>query len=651
MKKIESAPKEILEIDDFGVTVSDMGVQLKVWAPCAIRVKAAIYDESDDLFRSEILMNPVGSGVFELVLSHDYLNKYYTYIITSAETDYEVVDPYAVASGVNSEKAMIVDLSETNPQGWEEHDTPQPVDQNEAVVYELHVRDFSIDENSGMKNRGKYIAFTEFGTRIDGIKTGVDHLKDLGITHVHLLPVYDFKTVDEEREGGYNWGYDPALYNVPEGSYSTDAYDGRVRIIELKKCIMALHKAGIRVILDVVYNHTYESLHSSFNRLAPGYFYRLDDGGHFTNGSGCGNELATEHTIVRKFIIDSLKHWVQEYRVDGFRFDLLGLYDKETVRRIVHELKEMRPDLVLYGEPWIGWESGLAEKDRFLKTAQQGLDIGLFNDDFRNAIKGDNDGTGSGFVMERLDTKPWVELGIAASTKLPDGRVGFADRAIEVVNYVSAHDNLILWDKIEKTMPSYDYESKIKMHKLALSIVLTSFGMAFIQAGTEFVRTKHGHDNSYNAGDDVNKIDWSLKIKNADHCEYIKNLIAYRTRSGFFKWNDMEDIQNHLRFIQAPEGAIVYTISNGEGKDCIVIHNGTKMRRPIFLPEGVFTLIADHDHVYLENGRQYSTRGERPVHVEGFATMILEGHIDQVNSLEVRPLQKKKHPKVDVDLK
>lgn len=647
MKRIESAPKEILNIDDFGVTVSDTGVQLKVWAPCAIRVKAAIYEESDDLFRSEIPMNPVGNGVFELALSRDYLNKYYTYIITSAETDYEVVDPYAVASGLNSEKAMIVDLDLTNPEGWLEHEIPKAVKQNEAVVYEVHVRDFSIAENSGMTNKGKYIAFTEFGSHIDGIKTGIDHLKDLGVTHVHLLPVYDFKTVDESRRDGYNWGYDPALYNVPEGSYATDAHDGRVRIIELKKCIMALHEAGLRVVLDVVYNHTYESLHSSFNRLAPGYFYRVNKAGDFTNGSGCGNELATEHAIVRKFIIDSLKYWVMAYKVDGFRFDLLALYDKETVRSIVHELKKLRPDLILYGEPWIGWESSLPQEDRFLKTAQKGLDIGLFNDDFRNAIKGDNDGTGRGFAMEGLDSKPWVELGIAASTKLPDGRVGFADRAIEVVNYVSAHDNLVLWDKIEKAMSSYDYDSKIRMHKLALSIVLTSFGMAFIQSGTEFVRTKMGHDNSYNAGDDINKIDWALKIKNADHYEYIKNLIAFRKSSGFFKWNDINDLEAHLKFVQAPEGIIVYIISSGEGKDCIVIHNGTRMRRPIFLPEGVFQLIADHDHVYLENGREYSTRGERPVHVEGFSTTILQGRLDEVK--QVSP--KKKHPKVDVDLK
>lgn len=633
MKKILHAPKNILEIDDFGVTITNSGVQLKVWAPCAIRVKAAIYDEGDDLFRHEIPMESVGDGVFTLKLPLDYLNKYYTYIITSAETDYEVVDPYAVASGPNSQKAMIIDLSETNPQGWQGHYRPDPVKQNEAIVYELHVRDFSADDNSGMKHKGKYLAFTERGTLYNDLTTGVDHLKELGVTHVHLLPVFDFLTVDEYRDDEYNWGYDPGLYNNPEGSYATDALDGRVRIRELKACIMALHEAGIRVVLDVVYNHTYESLHSNFNRLAPGYFYRLDKDGDFANGSGCGNELATEHAVVRKFIIDSLIFWLDEYKVDGFRFDLLALYDKETVGEIVKEVKAVHPDAILYGEPWIGWESALPEKMRFLKSKQRGMDMGLFNDDFRNAIKGDNDGHETGFVMERYDAKPWVELGIAASTALPGDRKGYADRALEVVNYASAHDNLILWDKIEKAAGGYDFDHKLRMHRLALSIVLTSFGMAFLQSGTEFVRTKKGHDNSYNAGDEFNKIDWSLKDINMDHYEYIRKLIHFRKTSGFFKWNTREEIGEHLEFLSAPDGIIAYCIKSIDEKDCVIIHNGTHARRAVQVPEGIFTVVADHEKVDLKSDRKYSTRGERPVHVEPFSSLILVGHADMLTRM------------------
>jgi len=628
MKKTKRAPKEILEIDDFGVTITKNGVQLKVWAPCAIRVRVAIYDEGDDLFRREIPMESVGKGIFILILSKDFINKYYTYIITSAETDYEVVDPFAVAAGPNSEKAMIVDMSETNPDGWIGHTKPDPVNANEAILYELHIRDFSIDENSGMVSKGKYLAFTEEETTFENVSTGINHLKELGITHVHLLPVFDFKTVDEMRNDEYNWGYDPGLFNTPEGSYATDALDGRVRIRELKKCIMALHEAGIRVVLDVVYNHTYDSIHSNFNRLAPGFYYRTDEDGNFTNGSGCGNEMATENPLVRKFIIHSLKFWLDEYKVDGFRFDLLALYDQKTVKNIVKELKKIRPDVILYGEPWTGWESVLPHEKRFLKSTQRGLDIGLFNDDFRNALKGDNDGTGKGFVSEQVDMKPWVELGIVASTKLPVDRLGYADRALEVVNYVSAHDNLVLWDKIDKSAGQYDFLMKVRMHRLALTIVLTSFGTAFIQSGTEFMRTKQGHDNSYNAGDEINKLDWALKIKNITHFEFIRDLIEYRKNSGFFGWNSADDIEKHVDILNAQEGIILYRIRKSDGMDCIVIHNGTGTRKVVQAPEGIFKVILNHESVHLNSDHHFSTRGERPVHVEPFSSIILEGYID-----------------------
>jgi len=628
MKKKLEVPKSVLCINDFGVTIIDTGVQLKVWAPCAIRVRVAIYNSGDDLFRSEIPMISEGEGVYSLCLSHDYINKYYTYILTCAETDYEVVDPYAVASGPNSEKAMIIDLATTDPKRWHTHSRPDPIHPHEAILYELHVRDFSISENSGMENKGKYLAFTELNTNYKSISTGVEHLKELGITHVHLLPIYDFHTVDETGENEYNWGYDPALYNNPEGSYATSTHDGRVRIEELKMCIMALHEAGIHVVLDVVYNHTYHSVHSNFNRLAPGHFYRVNSKGEFTNGSGCGNELATEHLIVRKFIIDSLLFWLREYKVDGFRFDLLGLYDVRTVREIVKAMKLERPDIILYGEPWIGWESALPKKDQFLKSSQRGIDIALFNDDFRNAIKGDNDGEEKGFVMERSDQKPWVELGIAASTKLPGDRIGYADRAQEVVNYVSAHDNLVLLDKIDKVMGHSDFELKKKMHLLSLSIVLTSFGIPFIQAGTEFLRTKNGHENSYNAGDDINKIDWALKQIHMDHFEYVRGLIEFRKSSGFFKWNSAKEIEENLCVLQSPEGVIMYLIQGTKASSCLIIHNGTGLRRPVIAPSGQFKVIADMDAVDLNSTKGYSTRGERPIHIDPYSSMILVGHLD-----------------------
>jgi len=623
MKQILKAPKSVLETNDFGVTISETGVQIKVWAPCAIRARVAIYNEGDDLFRNEIPMESIGDGIFNLNLPLSYKNKYYTYIITSAETDYEVVDPYAVAAGPNSEKAMIIDLEDTNPTGWHSHDQPHAVKAHEALVYELHVRDFSSDPNSGMYNKGKYLAFTEKNTSFNGLKTGIDHLKELGITHVHLLPVYDFSSIDELDASAYNWGYDPELFNVPEGSYSTNPLEGHVRIQELKLCIMALHEAGIRVVLDMVYNHTYASSHSNFNRLAPGYFYRHTSDGSFSNGSGCGNELATERSLVRKFIIDSLLFWLKEYKVDGFRFDLMALYDVETVQEISRVLHENKPDILLYGEPWIGWESVLPETRRFVKTKQAGLKIALFNDDFRNAIKGDNDGHESGFVMGLTSTLQWVQLGIAASTELSGGRKGFAEKAEEVVNYVSAHDNLVLWDKIDKVCPSDTIEDKIRMHRLALAIVLTSFGVAFIQSGTEFLRSKKGHENSYNAGDEINKIDWISKSKHFNHFTYIKNLITFRRFSGFFKWNAYQEIKNNVSFLDTPEGIIGYEILNDNEDRCIVLHNGTRHRKPVQLPEGKFYLVANEVKVDLNSSKMFSTFGERPVHIEGFTTMIL----------------------------
>jgi pullulanase len=397
-----------------------------------------------------------------------------------------------------------------------------------------------------------------------------------------------------------------------------------VRVRELKEAIMALHEAGIRVVLDVVYNHTYDSLHSNLNRLAPNYFYRQNTEGGFSNGSGCGNELATERPVVRKFILDSLKYWLKEYKVDGFRFDLLGLYDTETVRIIANELRKERSDIILYGEPWVGGESGLDKELRFLKTKQKGLGIGLFNDDFRNAIKGDNDGTGKGFAFGALEEKPWVELGIVASTKLGDGRIGFARSADEVVNYASAHDNLVLWDKIEKACGVHPEHEKVAMHRLALSIVLTSFGMVFIQAGTEFVRTKLGHHNSYNAGDDINMLNWRHKHEYFDHYSFIKSLIEYRKQSGFFSLKSQEAIQNNVTFYKAPEGMILYEICQSPDKRCIIVHNGVSAVQTVHIPAGQYNVIARNGVFNGRKGPDIQIGTKTQVDVEPYSTLILE---------------------------
>lgn len=614
---------QVVQTQDFGLKWIDGKIQFKVWAPCAQKVTLAVYKEGDDFVREEFSMKGDAQNIFTTCLPSSYENWFYTYSLIAEDTSYEVVDPYAVASAVNSQKAMIVHLEATNPKGWENHIRPEPIPAQEAIIYEIHVRDFSISENSGMKNKGKYKAFTEMGTKYQNIKTGVDHLKELGVTHVHLMPIYDFATVDETQSHEYNWGYDPVLYNCPEGSYATNPYDGRVRIREVKEMIMALHEAGIRVILDVVYNHTFQVKHSNFNRLAPGHFYRRTDQGEFANGSGVGNELATEHPLVRKYIIDSLLFWLEEYQVDGFRFDLLALYDKKTVRDIVEAVHEKRPDAILYGEPWIGWESVLPENERFLKSAQRGLDIALFNDDFRNAIKGDNDGEKPGFVMGSHEEKPWVELGIVASTALPDGRYGYADRAAEVVNYVSSHDNLVLWDKISKSMKQESEEIKKKMHRLALSIVFTSFGISFLQGGTEFLRTKKGNANSYNAKDEVNQIDWKQKKEHEDHFCYIRDLIAFRKDSGAFSFNTKNDIEKNVSFLAMPDGVIGYQTTTKDKRLCIVVHSGRADEVEVAIPQGCYNQVANHENVDLSKTRLVEIKKSKTIKIPSYSTLIL----------------------------
>ncbi len=629
MKRQMIVPDTVLKCEDFGVTIHEKGVRIKTWAPCAIRVRIALYETGDDLFREELPMEKLKDGIFKIELPLKYVNYYYTYILTCAETDYEVVDPYAHSAGPNSQKAMIIDLKASNPEGWEKHRIPDAIPQHEAIIYEVHVRDFSANKCAGIKNRGKYLAFTERGTGCDKTPTGLDHLIELGITHVHLMPVSDYQTVDEYTSRNYNWGYDPVLFNVPEGSYCTDIHDGYARVRELKSAIMAMHEAGIRVVLDVVYNHTYESVHSNLNRIAPGYFYRHNADGSLSNGSGCGNELATERPAVRKFILDSLKYWLTEYKVDGFRFDLLGLYDVQTVKEIASELRAMRPDIILYGEPWVGGDSALPEADRFLKTKQVGLGVGLFNDDFRNAIKGDNDGVGRGFAFGLTDMKPWVELGIVASTEMKDGRKGFATSAEEVVNYASAHDNLVLWDKIEKTCGIYSENEKLAMHSLSLAIVLTSFGMTFIQAGTEFVRTKLGHHNSYNAGDDINMLDWRHKHEYIEHYEYIRGLIAFRRESDFFKWRTQKEIRDHVVFYKAPEGCILYEITGRGGKRCVIAHNGIPVSQEIHCPDGSYRIVAESGSYYGEKGAMLEIAGKDHIAVAPYTSLILEGVLPQ----------------------
>lgn len=606
MKTQMKITEELLGESAFGVRFYDNEIVLRVWSPVCDDMRVAIYEDDKTLRRYVFNMTCDKLGIWSLKLPIRFRDHYYTLLVSFGNQTYEIVDPYAVACGINSRRGMLVDVKRTNPQGWEEHKRPESKGKAATVLYEIHVRDFSIHPDSGMLQKGKYGAFTESGTTCDGNSTGLDHLRELGVTHVHLLPVYDFLTVDETKISEYNWGYDPSLFNVPEGSYSSNPSDGRVRIRELKQLIMALHEAGMRVILDVVYNHTYESVHSNFNRLVPDFWYRQDEHGNWTNGSGCGNELATEKPMVRKFILDSLLYWLETFNVDGFRFDLMGLYDVDTVKEISRVLHEKRPDILLYGEPWIGWESALPGEQRMAKGKQQGLNIALFNDDFRNAIKGDNDGTEIGFVQGRQDHTKWVKLGIAGSIPYRKGMAGFTCNASETVNYASSHDNLILSDKIDKTHGHLSDEDKLRMNRFALAIILTSFGIPFIQAGTEFGRTKMGHHNSYNAGDEINAINWHLKQENKMLYTYVSELIAFRKLYGFFSDTSAVFIRKHLIFKRAPDGVIVYTIRRRDRSRAFIVHNALKDPYTQRIPDGKWIVIAEGDTC--------SSKGIRHIH-------------------------------------
>lgn len=552
-----------------------------IWAPTQNHLKIAHYETARGLHRTLYDMSKDSDGVFKVTIKGDLHGTFYT-LITDDQS--EITDPYAISTNTNGIRSAIVDLNQTNPEGWNTHEIPKGNTLCDAIIYEMHIKDFTSHKTSGIHHKGKFLGLTESGTQFKHYTTGLDHLVDLGITHVHLLPVYDYLTVDEtdNSDTNYNWGYDPEHYNVPEGCYATNPEDPSVRIFELKKAIMALHEKGLKVVLDVVYNHTYRSHYSNFNVLVPGYYHRLTDDGNFSNGSGCGNEIASENPMVQKFIVESLKYWAQEYKVDGFRFDLMGLMDLKTVDVFMAELKKINPDILIYGEPWTGGLTTLPENQRVFKGAQIGKGYSLFNDDFRNALKGDNDGTEKGFIHGNKNSAHATLTGIVGSIPFDDHHIGFAGKAGESINYFNSHDNLILWDKILKSTENASFETLIRMNKLAFSILLTAQGIPFFHAGNEFLRDKKGHHNTYNASLKINAIDWENKAKHYGFYTYVRDLIALRKKYKCLRLSDAEAIKKRIHIIKDVsfsdliKNGIVYTIDQDETEDfhrLMIVHN------------------------------------------------------------------------------
>jgi len=608
----EFAEKYHYHGDDLGVTYSPSSSSFRVWAPTAEHVMLVTYPTGHDSEGEYHPMQKSVQGTWYLELPGDLHGVYYNYLVTIDGISAEAVDPYAKACGVNGMRGMVVDLERTNPEGWHELRTAPLQHFTDAIIYELHVRDFTIDQNSGVTNKGKYLGLTEQGTySTQKLATGLYHLKELGVTHVQLMPVFDFFTVDETKTTNpdYNWGYDPHNFSVPEGSYATDPYNGAVRIRELKQMIKALKEQGLRVIMDVVYNHTYLNHNSHLNIIVPGYYYRQDPHGNFHNGSGCGNELATERFMVRKMIVDSVCYWAKEYKIDGFRFDLMGLFDLATINEIRSRLNEIDPGIIMFGEGWVGGHSPLPDHVKAIKgNVRQLPGTGVFNDDFRDAIKGHVFfHEQPGFVNGATGMEESIKCGVVAATdhdQLDYSQVlyshfAWAAEPAQSINYNSSHDNLTLWDKLQKTNPGESQENLIAMHKLALALVLTSQGIPFLHSGSEFLRTKYGNHNSYNAGDRVNKIDWSRKARYFHVFRYVQGLILLRKTHPAFRMRTAEAIRDKLRFLPMPAGRMVgYTITDAEHdpwRQIVVIFNANPVPQTIALPESNWVVVVNKE--------------------------------------------------------
>ncbi|OJW17477.1 MAG: type I pullulanase [Mucilaginibacter sp. 44-25] len=602
---------------DLGVTYSPAKTLFKVWAPGASAVKLRLYANGEggtalktiDLTRKD-------NGTWAVSIPGNIKNRYYTFqVMQNGKWLQEAPDMYAKAVGVNGKRGMVVNLAQTNPGGWANDKKPALKNFTDIVIYETHVRDISVDPNSGIKHKGKFLGLAEVGTKSpDGLTTGLSHIKELGATHVHLLPSFDFASIDETKpsKGQYNWGYDPQNYNVPEGSYATNAYDGNVRISEFKQMVQAMHANGLRVVLDVVYNHTSDTENSVFNQFVPGYFYRKTALGQYANGTGCGNETASEQPMMRKFMIESVLYWAKEYHIDGFRFDLMGIHDIATMNALSDALHKYDPSIFIYGEGWTAGESALPENLRATKAHTYQLhQIAAFGDDMRDGLKGGfSDVKSKGFVSGQPGTAESVKFGIAGSVQHPQinytevnySKAPWAAQPSQAIDYVSCHDDNTLFDRLKIANPDATEEQLIKMDKLSQTAVLTAQGVAFLHSGAEFLRTKKGVANSYKSPDSINQIVWHRKAQYRQVYNYYKGLIALRKNHPAFRMPTAEMVQQHLKFNQTNDNDLIAFSLTGNAngdkwKNILVILNGNTSASEINLPGGKWTIAANGDKV------------------------------------------------------
>lgn len=589
---------------ELGALYEKEGTLLRVWTPTAKSVEVWIY--ADDSFKgpsTKIEMVQKPKGIFEAYLPGDQHGTIYVYKILFLNNRESIsVDPYARATTVNGMKSVIADLNRTNPDGWGER-LPAFGLPEEAIIYELHIRDFSISETSGIVNKGKFLGLTEKNTQnASGRKTGLDYLIDLGITHIQILPMFDYATVDEANltEPQYNWGYDPLNYNVPEGSYSTDPFDPFNRIFELKQMIRTLHENGLRVIMDVVYNHVYDPKDQALERTVPGYFYRYNADGSLANGTGVGNDTASERHMMRKYIIDSVKYWAKEYHLDGFRFDLMGIHDSVTMNAIREALDKIDPSIIIIGE---GWEMSTPLPEDLKasqKNAQAMPRIAHFNDSIRVALKGSDfgDEKDRGFISGKNYLEDLLLRNIKGAMHL-SSHSSYVDPE-QVIQYVEAHDNLTLYDKLLRSNPDDSEEVRIKRHTLATSIVLLSQGVPFIHGGQEFLRTKAGVANSYQSPDEINQFEWERVTTYQESVAYVKGLIALRKSEYLFRLHTIEEIEAHFTILSENFNIVAFSLTNSE-KKYIVIFNGNRSDVIFRIQKGKYAILVEDNQVFLES--------------------------------------------------
>lgn len=575
-------------------------------SPDVKKVDVVISDNDSDTAQQLVKsMKRVGAGKWKLTVKNDLKGKYYVFSVYNQAQPDHTPGVFAKAVGVNGKRGVIVDLKDTDPDGWADDVRPELKNPCDLIIYEMHHRDFSMDMSSGIKNKGKFLALTE--------PAAISHLRRLGVNAVHILPSFDFASIDESKPdvAQYNWGYDPLNYNVPEGSYSTNAADPKARIREFKQMVQALHKAGIRVILDVVYNHTFDINDSNFQKTYPDYFFRKNAEGKYSDGSGCGNETASDKELMREFMKESVAYWVNEYHIDGFRFDLMGVHDIETMNEIHDVVAQIDPTIYIYGEGWSAGSCAYPQDKLAIKAnARQLNGIGAFSDEMRDALRGPfSDDTKGGFLAGVPGQEESIKFGIAGAishpqidmTKVNYSKVPWTNEPSQMVAYVSCHDDMCLTDRLRSSIPYIGDDELIRLDLLAQTAVLTSQGVPFILSGEEMLRDKKGVHNSYRSPDSINRLDWNNLKRYPQVFDYYAGLISLRKQHPAFRMGSADEVRKNLCFLEAPEGVVAYQLKNNAGgdswKNIIVVLNSQKTPQTVDVPENTYTMVVANGKV------------------------------------------------------